>query len=191
MNETFSYKYSTLKNIPPGLFKKIDNLLELCFSQKERTPEQKAEHDDKYCSKKDRIGISFSENKGEIVGVVILLKRNLRYRGKQLILGGIGGVCVNENYRRKGLASNLLKIAVEKLKDEKCDLVYLCTDTDKLANLYKPFGFKKLETQYTYLGKSGKRYYEWGGMIAPITSSSLFKQILDNKESFDIGIGNW
>lgn len=191
MKKNLVYKYISLNNISPELSEKTSILLKSCFVQKNQTPKEKTEHDDKYCSKKDRIGFSLALKENQVIGAAIDLKRKIIYRGKQIILGGIGGVCVEEKFRRKGIAINLLKIAVEKLKEEKCDLAYLCTDIEKLAKLYEPFGFKKMKKQYTYLGKSGKRYYEWGGMVAPINSTALFRQIMKEKENFDIGIGNW
>lgn len=109
MDNGFNYKFILLENTPSELLSKITKFLELCFTQKNQTPEQKAEHDDKYCSKND-----------QIVGVTICLKRKILYHTKQIILGGIGGVCTLEEFRRK------------------------------------------MEKQYTYLGNSGKRYYEWG-----------------------------
>jgi len=191
MEENLVNKYVSLNDVSLELSEKISKLLESCFTQKNKIPEEKAEHDDKYCSKKDRIGFSLAVKENQVIGVVVILKRIIPYQGKQIILGGIGGVCINEKFRRKGIAKKLLKIAVGKLKEEKCDIAYLCTDTENLVVLYEPFCFNKLKKQYTYLGKSGKRYFEWGGMIAPINSTALFQQIMEGKESFDIGIGNW
>lgn len=191
MKKEYCYKYISLNDITSELMSKISELLEFCFTTKNKTPKQKKEHDDKYCSKKDRIGFSYCKKNGQIVGVLIILKRKILYQGEEITLGGVGGACTDKKFRRRGISTNLLKIAVEKLKTEKCDIVYLCTDTKKLSKLYEPFKFKKLEKRYTYLGKSGKRYYEWGGMIAPINSQSLFQRILKDKKCFDIGTGNW
>ena len=93
--------------------------------------------------------------------------------------------------RRKGIATLVLKKGMKILKQEKCDIAHLCTDIIKLKSLYSKFGFVPLGKKYTYIGKSGKKYIEKDGMIAPVNSVTKFKEILNSSEIFNIGLGNW
>jgi hypothetical protein len=42
-----------------------------------------------------------------------------------------------------------------------------------------------------YVGKSGTRYTDLDGMIAPVGSKKLFEKIIAAATPFDIGVGNW
>ena len=190
MNE-ITCNYVPVDSIPKLLEEKIYGLVESCFSDKEKTPEEKKEHNDKFCSAGDRTGFALATLDSEVIGAAIAYKRVIKYKGKDITLGGIGGVCTKENFRRRGIATRLNKMVMEKLKDADCDVAYLCTDTNKLGKLYGFAGFQKLKEKYTYLGRSGKRYYDGGGMIAPIASSEIFQKIVNSNESFDLGVGDW
>lgn len=190
MENTLSYRYIPINDLTTEQLSQFRLLSSICFPES-KDPKEKANHNDRFFYRKDRVGAAVALSQDQIIAKVYAIKRIIKYKSKNIVLGGIGGVCTNTNMRRKGIATALLKIAMQKLEDESCDIAFLCTDTKKLGKLYKPFGFQKLETKYTYLGKSGKRYYEWDGMIAPIKSSEIFKEILQDKNDFDIGVGNW
>lgn len=74
-----------------------------------------------------------------------------------------------------------------------CDIAYLCTNVEKewMVRFYKKAGFVRLMRGHTYTGKSGKRYTEFDGMIAPVCSAEKFQRISMIKKPFDIGRGNW
>ncbi len=57
--------------------------------------------------------------------------------------------------------------------------------------IYSQVGFTPLNKPYTYLGKSGKRYIEKDGLIAPAKSKDKYNFVMEGKEIFNIGIGNW
>ena len=82
---------------------------------------------------------------------------------------------------------------IDLLKKEGCAVAYICADAHSLKALefYESFGFKRLLQNHTYLGKSGKRYVDTDGLLAPVTSRKLFNQILATPTPFDIGKGNW
>jgi ribosomal protein S18 acetylase RimI-like enzyme len=130
--------------------------------------------------------------KGKVIGKLKLYRKDIAYCGKKIILGAIGGVCVTKKKRNKGIASSLLKEGIKEFKKRKFEVGYLCTDIKNHARirLYSKFGFVILNKPYTYLSKSGKRYTEKNGMIAPITSKSKFNLILKGKKIFDIGLSN-
>jgi hypothetical protein len=51
--------------------------------------------------------------------------------------------------------------------------------------------FVPLGRAHTYRGKSGKRYTEQDGLIAPVTSPETFARVIKDQPPFDIGRGNW
>lgn len=161
--------------------------------EKKMTPKKRLSHDDKFCSHKDRFLFILATSNNKVLGQAILLKRPITYKNKLLFLGGIGGVHVLKKMRRQGIATLLLKEAVKQLHLVKCDLAYLCCDiNDKnLINLYGQVGFVLLNKPHSYLGRSGKRYTDKDGMIAPIANPEVFQQILTDNTPFDIGTGNW
>lgn len=177
--------------LPPQLEQEIEELKYICFNKKDQTPEQKKDLDDRYSGKKDRFRYIVAFIKGRPIAHIALLKRTTQLYGKHILLGGIDGVCTLSEWRKKGIASNMLSIAMEELKKEGCAIAYLCTDVEKNGRLYGRVGFKHLSIQHTYLGESGKRYYDWDGMIAPVISQDIFEEVMESKEPFDIGYGNW
>jgi len=178
------------KKVPQNLKVDFDHLIKRSFSWHQSGKEKKKEHD-KFCSKKDQTGYVLALDNKQIIGVVIILKRRIKFKEMNLVLGGIGGVCVEKQYRRQGVAMSMLQVAMERLKQGKCDVAYLCTDINNLKNLYTPVGFVALNRPHTFLGKSGKRYTEHDAMIAPVNSPEKFKAVLTDNKPFDIGRGNW
>lgn len=92
-----------------------------------------------------------------------------------------------------GVATALLKKAIEELTAQNCDVAYLCTDLHNpaMVKLYTKVGFVPLNKPYTYLGRSGKRYTETDGMVAPLQSKEKFDLIVSGKETLDLDTGNW
>ncbi|PIP88023.1 hypothetical protein COW80_02625, partial [Candidatus Beckwithbacteria bacterium CG22_combo_CG10-13_8_21_14_all_01_47_9] len=70
-------------------------------------------------------------------------------------------------------------------------IALLCTDIKKLSQLYGPVGFVPLGRDYRATGLSGKIYLDSGGMIAPVNSPEIFRQVLDDKEILDIQGQDW
>lgn len=128
-----------------------------------------------------------------MTGVTGVLRREINYEGKQITLGGIGGLCTRFDRRQMGVATKLLFKAMEELKKAGCDMAYLCTSIEKpwMVKFYGKVGFILLGRPHTYLGKSGKRYTDHDAMIAPVNSKEIFKFVLLQQSNFDIEVGNW
>lgn len=128
-----------------------------------------------------------------VIGTLLLFKRKIDYKGETILLGGIGNVCTKKERRRMGVATALLKRAMKELNAQKCDVAYLCTDINDpaMVKLYTGVGFVHLNKPYTYVGRSGKRYAETDGMVAPLQSKEKFDLILNGKEPLDLDTGNW
>jgi predicted N-acetyltransferase YhbS len=146
-------------------------------------------HDEKYGS--EPFGYVVGYEKNEMVGVINLIKRELNYRGKTILVGGIGGVTVSHKHRGKGIGTKLLEEAMEELKRQKCDIAFLSTDISKHSTLYTRIGFVPINREHKVTGASGKEYPGYGGMVAPILSSDVFEAVLKSTEVFDIQGQDW
>ncbi len=149
------------------------------------------EGEDKFFSSPFALLLAIEKN--YIIGTVRLFNREVSYNKKKVILGGVGGVCTRKDRRKRGIATTLLKRAMEELNAKKCDIVFLCTDASnpKRVRLYSQVGFVILKKPYVYFGRSGERYIEKNGMIAPLRSRVKFNLIINGKKLFNIGNGNW
>lgn len=155
--------------------------------------EKKRVHEDRFCSQLDRFKYLLAFSGKQVVGGVTLLKRHTTFNGSPLLIGGIGGVWTQEKFENLGVASNLLKRSMKILEQNNCDIAYLCTDVSNPArlHLYGKFGFHPLRKVHTYSGKSGTKYEDTDGMIAPVNSPELYEAIMRGDATLDLGVGNW
>lgn len=183
--------YTTL---PDALEKPLWELDTLCFSwQQTLTFAQKNENDDKFCSDADIAGYVLAMEGDRLIGEVKMFKRAITFDNHAIVLGGIGSVATHPDKRMRGVAKAMIARAIEMLKNQGCDIAYLCVDERDLrkVGLYRAFGFDLLYRPHTYLGKSGKRYTDTDAMIAPINAPLLYTMVMDGTVPLDIGTGNW
>lgn len=181
----------TFDVLPQELNHEFEQIKHICFDKGNLTPEEKKLRDDKYCSQQDKFRYYVAFLEGKLIASVTLFKREVSFDKGKIVLGGIGGVCTLPEMRKKGIATEVLTMGMDGLKETKCDVAYLCTNIHTLGKFYGKFGFVALNKQYTFTGKSGKQYLADDGMIAPVESEKIFSEILNSKEIFDIGKGNW
>jgi ribosomal protein S18 acetylase RimI-like enzyme len=169
------------------------DLARTSFAVPGRTPEQAAEHRDRFFYMGDDIAWFVALHAGEVIGLTIAYQRVVDLAGSPLSLGGIGDVCVAPAFRRQGIARRLVQAAMQALDAAGCDVVYLCAALSKpgLTELYGQAGFVRIPQGHTFAGGSGRRYIDYDGMIAPVRSRGRFEQIVTQPEPFDIGRGNW
>jgi len=159
------------------------------FRFMEWTPEAVEYQDDRYGTIPFGYVVGYLDH--EIVGVINLHKRRIEYRKRNLLLGGLGGVCTHLKHRQKGIASHLLIESMSALKRNNCDVAFLCTDLKKLGSLYAQVGFVPLNRAYKATGISGRTYYSEGGMIAPVCSNKIFNRLIEASEVFDLQGQDW
>ncbi|MBM4168948.1 MAG: GNAT family N-acetyltransferase [Ignavibacteria bacterium] len=169
--------------------KTTQSMLYFQFRFMEWTPEALEHQDDRYGTIPFGYVAGYLED--EIVGVVNLHKRRIRYGKRNLMLGGLGGVCTHRKHRRKGIAVRLLIESMKVLRKNACDVAFLCTDLTKLRSLYAQVGFVPLNRTYKATGLSGRAYYSDGGMIAPVCSKSLFNRLVGDSGAFDLQGQDW
>jgi len=159
------------------------------FTREERTPEHQAKEQEKFFSQPRAWILVFEES--DIIGRIMLHKRKIEFNKKDIILGGIGGVCTRLDKRNQGIATMMLERAMKILKKWDCDLAYLCAEIKKTGALYDQIGFVPLNRPYTFYGRSGKLHEQNNGMIAPINSREIFEEVLRSKDKLHLGNGNW
>jgi len=159
------------------------------YAEGERTPELLEEEAEKFYSQPKAWLLVFERD--QIIGTTALHQRKIQFNNKDIVLGGIGNVCVQKDQRRQGTAAQMLKEAVKTLKEWGCDVAYLCANIKESGVLYSQAGFVPLDRPYTYHGQSGKLYEDINGMIAPINSPGIFEEILRSEEKLHLGPGNW
>lgn len=157
-----------------------------------RSSEEEIHHQEKYCSDSDiKTWILVFEDEN-IVGMAAIFGRNIKHNNTKVRLGGIGKVRVRQDKRNLGIANMMMKEAMRQLQQLKFDVAFLSTDlTSFLRGYYERYGFMVLNKDYTFIGKSGKKYVENDGMLASINSDVIFKQIISDNKAFHIGTGNW
>jgi predicted acetyltransferase len=159
------------------------------YTQEERTSEHQEKEKEKFFSQPKAWILVFEANK--IIGRMMLYKRSITFNEKDIILGGIGGVCTRHDKRNQGVATMMLERAMKIIKKWDCDIAYLCAEIEKKGALYEQVGFVPLNRPYTFFGRSGKLHEQNNGMIAPINSREIFEEVLRSKEKLHLGNGNW
>jgi ribosomal protein S18 acetylase RimI-like enzyme len=182
--------------IPDSLVDQVDLLLEENGSNNRIKNEASlsAWSIERFDNKKDRFKYIVAVTSQQVVGIIILWKRRIQYHGKPIIVGGLGGVGVQNKYRGKGIATNMLSLARKTLDLSNCDVAFLGTDVSdpQMLKIYGRIGFVPLNKVFAYTGKSGELYKDpTAGMIAPIHSQELCNEIIKDKALLNIGMGTW
>ncbi|MHA1685692.1 MAG: ribosomal protein S18-alanine N-acetyltransferase [Candidatus Heimdallarchaeaceae archaeon] len=108
-----------------------------------------------------------SETKGQVIGYVLSrIERPLSsFIGIQSTKGHIISIAVLPEYRRKGIALNMMKYALQKLIEKKVQTIYLEVRISNLAaiELYNKLGFKiKRQLKHYYRDGESAFLMEWG-----------------------------
>lgn len=181
-------------SLPDEVKRQVDAIDKESFSWiMNLTPEERIVHEDKFCSSEDSTGYVVVQEKEDVIGAVNLFIRRITFEGISVNLGGIGGLCTRKDKRKNGVGTLLLTRAIGELRRAGSDVAYLCTDVSKdwMVGFYEKAGFVRLTHGHIYTGKSGKRYTETDGMLAPVCSTEKFHRIATSENVLDIGRGNW
>ncbi len=128
----------------------------------------------------------------EIISRAALFKREVKFAGEPIILGGIGGVCVGKNYRHHGVASSLVKRALIILREEGCDVACLNVDLEKkIYSLYEKLGFTMMEREISFENVRGEVVRDKGTMFTPLSSQEKYNLIMNSPETFHYDLGYW
>jgi len=165
----------------------IEALERLCFSDVD--PKEGEEYF--YAESSGRI-LAYHDD--ELVGYLILHKRDIEFDGREIVVGGAVGACVAEHIRGRGIATKMMKMGLEALKEQKCDVACLNADplNRKIAfKLYKRLGFRLMERKISFEDIHGRIRYDTGTMFIPLCSKKLFDHIMNSNKTFHYGKGYW
>lgn len=157
-----------------------------------RTPQEESERSERYCSDADVKRWILMTNGNDLIGMAVIFGRQIPYADQTVSFGGIGRVRVKEDWRGKGVATRMMDEAMRQLADMNNDVAFLETDIKSfLGDFYRKYGFLALGRPFKYRGLSEKEYQEDTGMLAPVRSETIFRQMMEDKEVLDIGKGKW
>ncbi|ADQ05848.1 GCN5-related N-acetyltransferase [Caldicellulosiruptor hydrothermalis 108] len=93
-----------------------------------------------------------------IASTVRLFYRKIYFHGKEITVGGIGEVSTKPQYRGMGLASKLLRMAIDTMREKKLSISILFAS---LHNFYGKLGYKVLTREFCLLDRNiFRKYYE-------------------------------
>ncbi|KKU45957.1 MAG: GCN5-related N-acetyltransferase [Microgenomates group bacterium GW2011_GWA2_46_7] len=128
----------------------------------------------------------------EIISRVALFKRTIQFDGQDIIVGGIGGVCVATSHRHHGIASSMVKRALVVLRGELCDVACLNVDLAKPAyHLYEKLGFTMMSRDISFENVKGELVREGGTMFIPLASPDKYQLLMTSSKTFHYGRGYW
>ena len=129
----------------------------------------------------------------ELVGHLLLHKRDIEFDGRGVV-GGAVGACVVEPMRGRGIATKMMKEGLEVLRVQDCDVACLNADPVNRRTafeLYKRLGFELMERKISFEDIHGRIRYDTGTMFVPLRSKELFNHIMDSDKTFHYGKGYW
>lgn len=163
----------------------IDQLNKECFSDVD--PQEVTEN---FIA--EPFGYTFATDINQIIGRLALFKRPIKFANQDIVLGGMGGVCVSTAYRHQGVATEILKHGLSVLHDEGCDIACLNVDLEKkIYGVYEKLGFRMIEREISFENVHGTTIYEPGTMFIPICSPKIYDLIMHSTETFHYGKGYW
>ena len=137
-------------------------------------------------------GFLFASFGGVIIGRLALFERKIEFDGTEIKLGGMGGVCVGEKARHKGIATVMLKKGLDILREHSCDLACLNVDLDKkVYGVYERVGFWMMDRDISFENVHGEKVTEPGTMFAPICSQEKYDLVMNSESTFHYGRGYW
>lgn len=134
--KTENFYYSTLKQ-KPELFNKTIKLIESSLNYKDKNHFEIDFAPLVAIDNHHQCHLIIDQNTENVIGHIGVLKRNLVVSGRPYPVGLIGGVCVAEGYRGKGLFSELMNKIIT-FHQESISMFMLWTGDH---HLYRKFGF--------------------------------------------------
>ena len=103
--------------LPSLLLRSVNELDLECFRHHgEPTDGQHADGVDRYSSQDDLIYYILAWDKDKLIGETRIFKRTILFNGQKILLGGIGSVATHADFRKQGIATKMVKKAMDLLK---------------------------------------------------------------------------
>ncbi len=114
---------------------------------------------------RDVEGIRVAVDDGKIVSTVRVFIRKMYFHGEPITVGGIGEVSTRSEYRKQGLASQLLKDSIEFMENRRIAISVLHGS----QRIYSIEGWQSVPRYYAKKPLLGKKHEEWN--IRPVDFS--------------------
>ncbi len=186
MTEESNVVYVDARKLSRMQKRRVKELQEECFSRVDRKEIEE-------CFIAKGFGWVFACQTDSIVGQIELFARKLRFDGRTLLVGGLGGTCVTVSARRRGVGSILVKRAIEILTERKCDIACLSANIrdHPSGGLYGKLGFTLMKRPVSFTDVHGRIRYDTGEMFAPICSKQAYESVMNSGNTFHMGRGFW
>ena len=126
---------------------------------------------------------------GKLIGHIGINKRIINYKNKTYIIGGIGDVAIDKEYREKGFGNKLMKEVNKILEAENYDLGILFNHP-KLDNFYSSCGWIPKDKGKIFATINGLSEDQMRTFLFPINLTENDLEIWKN-EDINIGNGSW
>ena len=90
-----------------------------------------------------------ARDRGQLVSTAQIFDRTINLDGQAVPMGGIGSVFTLEEYRHKGVASALMRLAVDTMVREGFEVSLLFAER---LTFYNQFGWREIERKFSLLG---------------------------------------
>ena len=124
---------------------------------------------------RDPEGIRIALDKGAIVSTVRVFIRKMFLHGEPITVGGIGEVSTRPEYRRRGIATQLLKDSIRFMESR--DIVM--SSLHGSQHIYSIEGWEKVPRYYARQPFSAKKRSEWEVRPVNFDDAAEVKQIAD------------
>lgn len=126
---------------------------------------------------------------GKLIGHIGINKRIINHKNKTYIVGGIGDVAIDSQYRSQGFGNKLMKEVNKVLKEENYDLgVLFCHP--KLDNFYSSCDWVSKNNGKIFATVNGILEDQRRTFLLPIKLTREEFEVWEN-EDIDIGDGSW
>ena len=171
-----------IKNIDPSEMENIKELLIKCFNNNHNFPNVVYTGSDL-----DECLLLYIDKK--LIGHIGINKRIISHKNKTYIIGGIGDVAIDEEYRKKGLGNKLMREVNKVLNEENYNLGVLFNHP-KLDNFYSSCGWIPKNNGKIFATINGILEDQMRTFLLPINLTKKDLEIWEN-EDINIGNGSW
>ena len=122
---------------------------------------------------KDFEGIRIALDDEKIVSTVRVFIRKMHFQGEQITVGGIGEVSTRPEYRKRGLATQLLKDSIQFMEDREIAISMLHGS----QRIYSAEGWESVPRYYAKKSIQGRKTQEWNVRPANFQDTKEVEQL--------------
>lgn len=175
-----------LKNLPPSVRESYHTLTMQAFPPSEHSYNSHISLAHSLCRY-----VAITNN--TIISVVSVFGTFEWFEDRMISVGGIGGVVTHPQYQRKGLATQLLQLALQFLKDLEVDLVFLYGPKKEswTGVWYQKHGFTHMDKDFQYADKDGIFHKSNNGYVLDNGHRGIYNMIINSPTLLSLSHGKW